>query len=278
MKSVFEYSDYREFLTDFYHFKKSTDSKFSHRSFLHKAGMRGPNFLKNVMDGKKNLSPKSVMKFAKALGLSARETKYFDNLVLFNQAKIPVKKKKCFDQLSRFSHRSEIQDIQRGQYRYFSHWYNVAVREYIHCNRFKDDYTALANSIHPKITEKQAKGAVELLKKLKMIEKGKDGYYRLIDPIITTGPEISSIGAHEYHKNMLEIGKRALDKFPRSQRYVRGITGSFSEQTFQEVKMVIDQARKSILELIKADKGRKKVYQIGMQLFPLSLPERGRRK
>jgi uncharacterized protein (TIGR02147 family) len=60
MKSVFEYSDYREFLTDFYHFKKSTDSKFSHRSFLQKAGMSGPNFLSPrplaCLQGKQNIS------------------------------------------------------------------------------------------------------------------------------------------------------------------------------------------------------------------------------
>ena len=40
----------------------------------------------------------------------------------------------------------------------------------------------------------------------------------------------------------------------------------------------IDQARKSILELVKADKGKKKVYQVGMQLFPLSAPEKKKRK
>jgi uncharacterized protein (TIGR02147 family) len=159
--------------------------------------------------------------------------------------------------------------MQQGQYNYFSKWYNIVVREYIHCHPFKDDYATLANSLYPKITPRQAKQAVNLLKKLEMIKLDKDGYYKLTNPIISTGPEVSAIGAWKYHANMIDLAKKSLGKFDVSQRYIRGVTGSFSQETFEEIKMVLDGAAQSILSLIHNDTGDKKVYQINMQLFPL---------
>ncbi len=269
MKAIFEYSNFREFLTDYYHFKKSTVKGFSHRYFLEKAGLKGPNFLKNVMDGKKNLSSGSIQKFITALGLAPEEADYFEYLVLFNQAKTAAKKQKYFKHLAQFQEKSPVQQIQQDQYAYFSKWYNVVIREYIHCHSFKGDFDKLAKALCPKISEKQAEEAVQLLLKLDLIYISPDGTYSLTNPIISTGPDVANIGARQYHLNMMEIGRKSLDKFSHKKRYLRGMTGSFSEKTFEEIKMVLDNASKSILNLIQNDEGKKKVYQLNIQLFPM---------
>ena len=165
--------------------------------------------------------------------------------------------------------------LSQDQYEYFSHWYTIAVREYIHCYKFRDDYAALARSICPKISVMQAKKAVALLEQLQLIARGDDGYYKLTDTIVTTGPDVASIGALEYHKSMLDLGKKALVSFPAKERYMHGITGSFSGETFTKVKAVIDAARKQVLELIDSDTGARRVYQVGFQLFPLSSAGKG---
>ncbi|OGS37469.1 MAG: hypothetical protein A2293_11090 [Elusimicrobia bacterium RIFOXYB2_FULL_49_7] len=278
MRPLFDYVDYREFLKDYYEFKKLTQAGFSHRYFLAKAGLKGPNFLKNVIDRKKSLSSISIPQFAKALELNKKESEYFAALVLFNQAKQISRKQFYFNQLSEFATQSNAQQIQKNQMAYFSNWYNVVVREFIHCNFFTGDFEALAHALYPQITPRQAEKAVDLLLELNLIRKDNDNVFRLTSNIMTTGPEIKSMGVREYHRNMIEISKQAIDDIPLEKRYYRTITGSFSEDTFEKIKLEVDSARRKILALIESDQGPRKVFQINMQLFPLQSNLRKRNK
>jgi hypothetical protein len=92
MRSVFEYTDYRRYLHDFYHYKKRTNPYYSYRLFSMKAGFKAPNLLKLVMDGQRNLTRESVDKFVHALRLSNGEAAYFTSLVLHNQGAFPVRR------------------------------------------------------------------------------------------------------------------------------------------------------------------------------------------
>ncbi|MBD3242678.1 MAG: TIGR02147 family protein [Chitinivibrionales bacterium] len=92
MRPIGEYHDYREYLRDFYHFKKRTNPYYSYRLFSMKAGFKAPNLLKLVMDGKRNLTRQSVVKFAKALRLDELETERFRAMVLRNQGGFPVRR------------------------------------------------------------------------------------------------------------------------------------------------------------------------------------------
>src|SRR3990172_7163201 len=88
---IFNYTDYRAFLADFYKEAKKTKS-ISLRAFSKKAGFTSPNYPKMVMDGDRNLTEESITRFVSALELNKQEEEFFRNLVLFNQAKSHAKK------------------------------------------------------------------------------------------------------------------------------------------------------------------------------------------
>ena len=77
---VFDYLDYRAFISELFVFQKKHVPGFSHRYFARKAGFAAPNFLKLVMDGKRNLTPASLAKVARGFGLNKREREYFERL------------------------------------------------------------------------------------------------------------------------------------------------------------------------------------------------------
>ncbi len=81
MDPIYTYIDYRKFLKDFYHFKKSGIRRFSYRSFSEKAGFSSPNFIKLVIDGRKNLGKESIPKLCKAMEPNKKQTEYFSYLV-----------------------------------------------------------------------------------------------------------------------------------------------------------------------------------------------------
>ena len=269
MKALPEYSDYRKFLADYYREKKQAQPGFSHRYFLKSAGIKGPSFLKEVIDAKKNLSVSGIKGFARALELNEKEAEYFHYLVLYNQAKTARAKQRLFLRLSGLRADGITGMIKKEQFEYFSHWYNIAVREYIHAHDFIDDYASMVRTISPKITREQAQNSVRLLSKLGLIKLGDNGSYIVSDPIISFDPEIENISAHNVHKSMQAISARALDIFPKEQRYFRTVIGSFSDDAFHKIRMELDGARKRILDIISDDAGERKIYHVGMQLYPL---------
>src|SRR5262245_11343971 len=101
MADLFKYLDYRRFLKDYYTEQKAKrGSAFSFRSFARLAGLSSPNFLKLVMDGKRNLGPEGIKSFAKALKLGKEESSYFENLVHFNQSATDDERNEWYKRLS----------------------------------------------------------------------------------------------------------------------------------------------------------------------------------
>src|SRR3990167_7972541 len=83
---IFTYRNFRDLLSDYYHTQKKQKASYSYKAFAQKAGLNSPNYLKLVMDGKRNLSHKNIKKFARGLGLDSHNIECFENLVYYNQA------------------------------------------------------------------------------------------------------------------------------------------------------------------------------------------------
>jgi len=83
--NLFEYTDYRQFLRDWFVLVKKSDSRFSYRYIARLAGFKSPNFFKLVSEGQRNLTIESAVKLAKAVKLTQVETDFFLLLMEFNQ-------------------------------------------------------------------------------------------------------------------------------------------------------------------------------------------------
>src|SRR5262245_27359191 len=87
--SVFGFTDYREFLRSFHEARKAADAGYSMSTFTRRAGL-GANsrgYLKLIMEGKRNLTPHTIRRFAEAMELGPKEAMHFESLVYFNQAR-----------------------------------------------------------------------------------------------------------------------------------------------------------------------------------------------
>jgi hypothetical protein len=96
--NIFEYSDYRKYLADYYKLRKQQSAKFSYRFFAMKAGFSSASYLKLVIDGKRNLTECSQEKFSNAIGLNEKESEYFTALIGLSQSLTEREKMKFFKQ------------------------------------------------------------------------------------------------------------------------------------------------------------------------------------
>ncbi len=72
---------------------------------------------------------------------------------------------------------------------------------------------------------------------------------------------------------MIGLGKESLDRFASSQRDIRGVTIGMSAEAYQILKQRMESLWKELLAFGAQQDQAEIVYQINMQLFPLSDPQ-----
>lgn len=272
--NLFSYADYRVFLKDYYAQAKKETSHFSFRYFAKMAGFSSPNFLKLVMEEKRNLSAEGIEKFSKALKLNPTESRFFRVLVLSNQATTPEEKDFYTRQLFKTKAVKNLKPLGEAHYEYYSQWYHLALRELVLKKDFKNDAAWIASQFNPPLSESEVKQGMERLVKLGLIQK-KGKHFIQTDHALSTGDEITSQAVSNYHRKMMELGMEALTRFSKEERDISSLTIGTSKKTAQKIKKLVQDFRKEIISLVNAEDHVEEVVQLNFQLFPLTKNQEG---
>jgi uncharacterized protein (TIGR02147 family) len=271
MGTIFDYQSYRDYLRDYYNEQKATKKSFSYRSFSQKAGLNTSSFLYHVIQGKKNLTKNTVVKLCAAIGLGRKESEYFEHLVFFNQAKTIGEKTLYYSRLIEIRRPIDIQNIEKDRYDYYSKWYNSVIREIVTFLDFGDDFSQLGRALVPPITGAEAKASVELLEKLKFIERGKNGLYRQTSELISTKPGPAELFAvQKFQIEMLGLAIKSYDQTSIHERKSTSTTISISGKSIDLVKMRIREFQREIMEIAKMDTEQNRAHQLTINFFPVS--------
>jgi len=213
---VFRYRDYREFLAAFYAHAKAAG--LSYRGFARAAGLGAPNYLKLVIDGKRNLSREMASRFAAACRLNAESTEYFELLVAFNQADNDAERNVLHERLSRFARFRSSQRLDVAQHEYHSSWFIPAIRELASCPGFVEDPAWIAAQLEPPISEKEAAHALDVLLRLGLLERDASGQLAQATRAVTTGQQASGLYIRNYHAEVMQRAVRAMHDLPPEER------------------------------------------------------------
>jgi uncharacterized protein (TIGR02147 family) len=235
-----------------------------------KAGFSSPNFLKLVIEGKRNISNKSILKFAAFFKLNKEETEFFENLVLMNQSSNSEQKKYYYGKLSSLTGYIKKKLLEKQQYEYLSNWYNIVVRELIClCNK-KFNPEKICKLLIPSITKKELYDSITLLENLNLIKKINKYEWKQNDPIISTGAEVSYISTINYHKEMLRLATLSLDNTSHTERDISSISVFISKKYIDKYKKLLYDFQDQLLKLANEEQNREKMVQINFQMFPLT--------
>jgi len=225
MPDIYQYMDYRAFL-------KELLPGFSHRQLGERGGF-DPGLVSKVINGQRNISPRMATRFAVAFGLEGRAARFFELLVLYNQARLPSARKRCLADLLAYG-KERISPVTRLQYRYYEHWYHVAIRELLNCGVWDgSDFRLLGEMLVPAISAKEARAAVELLLELDMIRHNSEGSYQLTEPLLTSGYAGQPAGVNNFIMQGLTLAQEAMDRCEPYERNLSALTVSASESIRQ---------------------------------------------
>ncbi len=276
MQRIEFYDDFRNYLRDYYDYQKKRFPHFSYRFFCRKAGLKSPSHFFEIMNGERKLTSKMLGSFIKGLGLTESDSRYFAILVNYNQSKNSAEKQQLLVQLRELKRKVKQALVTADYYEYYSKWYNIAIRELACIINWNDDYESLAKSIIPPIKKSEAHESVDFLINAGFLKKEGDRYIQT-EPAITSGSEVSSLSIRNFNKFMAELAQNAIEEFSPAERDIQSLTIGISKESFRLIKQETQEFLTRIIRIVDDDKCADQVYNVNIHLFPLSVPQSGRK-
>jgi uncharacterized protein (TIGR02147 family) len=268
MRPLKEYMEYRDFLRDFYEENKNQKPYFSFRYMGNKLSI-DPSHLAKIFQKQRHVGENTIQPLIKFCDLKDSDAEYFETLIRFNKAKSEREYKMFFDKLLALKGvKAEV--LESNKYEFYTKWYYTAVLSLLDFFPFSDDYKALATKISPPITENETRKAIAVLEKLELIKRNPDGFYTPTKQIITTGEPVRTAAIRAFQLETIRLAGESLSRHPKEKRNISTVTITVSEDTLEKLNEMIKIFRENSLKLAKEEKNSEKVYQLNIQLFPLS--------
>lgn len=273
------YLDYRKFLRDFYEYKKEL-SKVSHLQytfavFSAAADIKSPNYLKLIIDGKRNLSGEMIFKFAKALGLTKEQTEEFKLLVLYTQAAQPPERNQHLKELFDYRLKWQIKEgfLDSKTLEKFPSWVGWILYSMIDQEGVVFDGSSLKTLLRGTASELEIKEAFLQLKKSGAISVDERGEVKKTGSLFEAGEELPTALIRNLQAHLMYLGLESLFKDDATEREFGTLTLALNKDEFEDLRFQLRKLRKNINKengLKRASTKGERVYQLNLQLFPVT--------
>lgn len=274
-----EYLDYRDYLDAVYQCLKEKLSKYSYVQFAEDLGFSKTNVVHLIIKGKRPLSVKGAGKIIAALGLTNVSRIYFEKLVKYKNSRKPAERESLFQELVQIKSKSVDSQEAKDQLEFFSEWYHSIIYQMSFSDVFYSDPSWISDHITPRIRPEQARKSLQLLEILGLIKFDEnEGRHFPTKRRVSTTDEIASVAIVRYHQKMIETGKESITAVDEDLRDISSITTSISPELLPKIKQEISHFRKKILMLEEQSKKDPLVYQMNIQLFPVTKRDKKNKK
>lgn len=268
MDSIYRYSDYRVFLRDWFESEKLHRSALSYRWLGGKLGVDGAALVR-VFRQERHLHEKHVPTLCQVLKLGKREAEYFGILVLFCKARSPQEVRTHFERLMALRDVG-ARELEAEQYEYYRRWQNSALRALLSFLPFDGDWEALGHRLEPPLTAKETQGCVETMCHLGLLRRNEAGSFEPTDPVISSGDSWKTFAVRDFQLQTIELAARSLLRHPRERRDISTLTLSLPADRLEDLREMLREFRGRVLKWAAAQEPHDGVWQLNLQLFPLT--------
>ena len=269
MKDILEYTDYRQYIADYYADRKAKTA-FSWQEFAKTAGFSSPVYLKYVSEGRFNLSAEAAVRTAQAMHLADYEREFFVEMVKFDHAKNDDEKRAAFSKMVSIAESRKAKIVDGESFRFFEDWKNPVLRELAPAMPGAKPL-AMAHACRPEVSAAEVSDALSFLVKADLLKKDKDGNYAQTDKVVTTGPmEFTPLAVRGLHRQMGEFALDAIENVPQDERHFSGLTLGITREAYEKIVQRIAEFRKDIIAIATSETATDEVYRLNVQFFPMT--------
>ena len=267
---VFAFLSVQHLLSHIYEELKKQLPRYSYRSFSADLGFGETNYLHLICTHKRQLSLRSAQQVASHLGLHAERRTWFLSLVEHTAGRHNAQRAEGIKKAFEVRQKTLGNDLTRDEMEFFGKWYHPVVRELVARADFSPDPKWICQRVRPKITPDQAKQSLELQIRLGYVEVTQGLKYKLTHTHIRVPEGVNNLAIHKYHQEMLQLSERSLSEVDAAERDLSALTVKLNAEQIAEVKKILREARRKIAELGETNGTEENIFQLNMQLFPVT--------
>lgn len=274
-----DYMDYRKYLADWYAYRRARSRgelrPYSYPMFSAAADIKSPNYLKMIMEGRRNLSEDMVGKFAKAIGLLKEQAEELRLLVMMNQASDPAERNYFLKELADHRVNAKIRsgEIDRKSFDKIPNWVAWILYAMVDQEGLKFDSSSLRSALRGKATENEIDEALRGLLASGELVRDESGVLRKARPLMEDAENIPVALVRKLQAQLMMLGLESLYQDAPTDREFGTLTLSLTKAEFEELKFTLRQLRKKINKdnaIARDHKKGERVYQLNIQLFPVT--------
>jgi uncharacterized protein (TIGR02147 family) len=278
---VFGFMSVQELLAHIYSERKKETKPYSYRMFSSELGFGESNYMHLICTQRRQLSLRSAHTVASRLGLHGERRTWFLSLVEHTAGRDQAQRSEGIEKAYAARRKTLASELSRDEMEFFGKWYHSVIRELAASEEFSPDPKWICQQLRPRITVEQAKHSLELQLRLGYLQFDENLQRVIIPQSHIRVPEgVTNLAIHKFHQEMLQLSERSLSEIEAYERDLSAVTLHLNGEQINAVKEILREARKKIVALsegLNCSDGAA-VFQLNMQLFPVSEFSRGQRK
>lgn len=225
-------------------------------------------FLSQVLSNRRSLSAERAAQLAEILELEADDRSHFLLLVRLSRAKTEAAKAEVEAELAARTNKSEEPvTLEVDTFSVVARWHHAAILELLDLKNLDPTPIAIARRLG--IDQPSAEMALSRLERLGLVERV-DGRFAKTKGNIQAG-YVASAAVRQFHGQMLDKAKTALDRGPYEERDFRGTTFAFAMEDLPLISDMIDRLYKE-LRARKRSRDSSCVMHLATQVFRVDRP------
>lgn len=171
------------------------------------------------------------------------------------------------DKLSKMAPKNQYKLIDLDQFNLIREWYMMVLRVLVDTPSFQEDPAIISQRLRRKVTPSQVQKGLELLQKVKLIERDpQTGKLRTTCDSTETTQDVPSEAIREHHKGMLHKAIEAIDEQKIHERQFNALTFKMDPKRMAAAKEKLTNFVKQFNEEFDTN-STNSVYQLNIQLF-----------
>lgn len=271
---AFDYLDYRDMLKDAYEDGKAANPLFSYRTMAKRLGT-DPSYLFRILRKELHLPVRCVPDALDFLGLSGRAAEYFQLLLACARSRGKLEKQEILTKAA------ALRDVERrrlgkGEQAFFRDWWVSGIRCLLEVVDGNSRPEELAAKFLPDVPVAEVQSALEILLELGFAKKAASGRLLLTEAHITAGGDEKVVAVRHFQKQVLELAKESLERFPPELRDISTLTLAVDQEAFEDIRALLRECRRQIQKRVEAASHPDRVLELSMAIFPIAPPPKSK--
>lgn len=263
--------DYRLYLYTLYKSLKAKNGGYTYKRFASDIGIGDQRELKDVILGTGDLTYGKAKIIAEKIGLPEQEMAYLAKLIMYSNTKDSPKSTDHLADLIKIKLSIAHDPVSKEQDSYFAHWFIPVIGEMANLEGFQPDPEWISQHLLPKIPREQVEKCLKVLERVGILKQDPiTKKYERSERDLSTSEDADGKNIARFHREMIDLGKRAIQEVAPNKREISSLLVSVSEATFHKIKTLIHSFENQVLNEEGDSKERDQLYQLNIQFFPVS--------